>query len=259
MEKKIASWYSGFRTTKYLVEPNFCVALLLSEDENPNKWEQQLHVIAYNILNRLEDSDLMEYAGQIMDGVNEGYQVQEDEGYPGLFIPGESETGLEDIPEPVKESKPILSKVPETASYEAEFDELLSLAEDQSQSNQDSFFSPTPSSGGSDPFGSSGAADPFSSGSSGFGTPSSEPIPSNVSGAPESKEILMKLQNLERTMPKKPASADKDTQFNYLEKKVAFLEEKINVLSGLINTLQRKELEIKDKNEVIAKLMALLS
>ncbi len=44
-----------------------------------------------------------------------------------------------------------------------------------------------------------------------------------------------------------------------LEKKVGFLEQKITVLSKLIRGLQAKELEVNEKNELIAKLLALLS
>ena len=60
-------------------------------------------------------------------------------------------------------------------------------------------------------------------------------------------------------MPTQPKTDDKDQIFAYLEKKVGFLEQKITVLSKLIRGLQAKELEVNEKNELIAKLLALLS
>ncbi len=268
--RKLVSWYSGFRTTNYLVEPNFCVALILDPDENPNKWEVPLHAIAYNVLKNLKDPDLFEYLQQIQEGLNEGYLVEGEEGYPGMYQYDETFEEEEVELEASAEVKTESSSGEKEPDYEAEFDELLSLAQDQTEgiAENNSSFSPANSSGETDPFSGGGSGDPFAStgdSSSAFTprgnaqTSATAPTAANLPDTPEAKQILTNLGNLDNKMPKKPTSDDKTQLFNYMEKKVAFLEEKINVLSQLVNTLQRKELEIREKNELIAKLMALLS
>ena len=288
--RKLVSWYSGFRTTNYLSKPNFCGAMILSPDENPNKREELLHVVTYNILEHLEDPDFMDYLAQLLEGLNEGFLVEPEDGYPGLYDP-DSESFDVDATEQSsqgaeQQSTKSNAEQSKTEDYEAEFDELLALAEDQSaeppsesefspSSEEKSFSSSDPfgSSASSDPFSSSSSSDPFSSSSSsaqedgGSFKPSTEDFPKSTTAAssaqipesPEAEEILAELNNLDRTMPKKPTSGEQADLFNYLEKKVAFLESKINSLSKLVGTLQRKEIEIKEKNEVIAKLLALLS
>jgi hypothetical protein len=59
-------------------------------------------------------------------------------------------------------------------------------------------------------------------------------------------------------IPKSAGTTDKDAYFSFLEKKVNVLEQKINVLTGLIKNVQLKESEIGQKNDVIKKLLVLL-
>ena len=121
--------------------------------------------------------------------------------------------------------------------------------------------------GGSDPFGtSSGGEDPFaaSGAPAGFGGPAPATGPSMASmapsdGTPMADSVLQELKKLDRTMPSNPGSANREAQFAFLEKKVAFLEAKIGVLSKLIRGLQAKEIELNEKNDLIGKLLALLS
>lgn len=279
---RLVSWYSGFKTTNYLVRPDFCVGLILSEDENPAKWEEPLHVIAYNVLLHLEDPDFIDYLEQLYNGLNEGYLVEPEEGYPGLPYEEEENVVPSDVDRVHSESVVRESDSKSEPDYEAEFDELLSLADEGLGDSSTSAFE---SSGGgtssfgasstsasdpfggtssSDPFGGSSAMDPFggsstagSMSSSSFGAPS-KPV-QTVPQGPDSSSILAQLQELDKKLPPPPTGANVEQQFSYMEKKVMVLEEKLNLLSKLVSTLQLKEAEIREKNDIIAKLLMLLS
>ena len=60
-------------------------------------------------------------------------------------------------------------------------------------------------------------------------------------------------------MPKVPADKSNDKMISYLEAKVTLMEKKMGILSKLTNQIQLKDKEIKEKNEIIAKLLVLLS
>jgi hypothetical protein len=275
----LVSWYSGFRTTEYIAKPNFCVVLVLEAGENANAYEDQLRVICYNVLTRIEDNDFYEYMEGILDDVNGGYQIDPLEGYIGEGSVVEEDV-FDDIGDPFEDepvSTPPSNNIAPAASSPApaqddDFSELLALAEEQSSVNNGTTNGGTmandPFSTSEDPFASNKggsetfAGDPFensaSSSSSSFSSPPSPSMSANDS-APETAIIIQELKKLDRTVPKKPNSTDRNVQFKHMEKQVNYLEAKITILSKLIRGLQAKEIELKDKNELIAKLLALLS
>jgi hypothetical protein len=277
----IASWYSGFRTTKYIGKPNFCVALVLRQGENPNAWEEPLRPICFNVLSKLEDDDLLSYMDYVLSNINQGFAIEPFEGY--VADTGDSapvqEVAKTSVPNLLGTSTPAPAQ---PAAADDDFSDLLAMAEEQASARQGS---ESRGAGGVDPFASASnpfgassaqsadpfAGDPFASKAkaapSGGFTPATSPSVASPKGlplptddpAPETRAILQELQNLDRTMPSKPSGDDQNAIFAFYEKKVAFLEAKIGVFGKLIRGLQAKEVELNEKNDLIAKLLALLS
>lgn len=267
----LVSWYSGFRTTKYLARPDFCVALLISGGGSPNIWEDQLKIVAYNVLSKLESSDFQAYLQKVIDSIRADEKIEPFEGFNSSEpeIPVKSATPPKPLPTVTSSSPKPKKKVDD------DFSDLLALAETQANetSGVDSAFKTgaDPFASGKDPFASSaadpfakaGSSDPFASAANtSKASTAATSIPSgkeNLSSTPETNLILDELKNIDKKMPSQPAADNKDQLFAYLEKKITLLEAKITVLSKLIRGLQAKEVELNEKNDLIAKLLALLS
>ena len=56
----IASYYSGFKNTNYIGQPDYCVTLLLGAGENPNEYERPLMKVTNNLLADLGGSGFEE-------------------------------------------------------------------------------------------------------------------------------------------------------------------------------------------------------
>jgi hypothetical protein len=273
----LISWYSGFQSTRYIAKPNFCVTLLADLNENANKWEMPLEIITHNLLSKLENPNFHTILGQYLGAIQKGYRIDPVAGFVSQYdeAPSASASTPAQVPAPVPApppsvAAPIVTPSSVSSSSKGDFDDLMDLVEPDSAAV-----------GGSDPFAASGS-DPFGTGSPSkdpFAGPSpfastSSPSPQAAptsSGKPMtasatnydphamSKAIVMELEKIDRGIPQRPNTDNADLLVKFLEKKVAFLESKIGILSKLVQGLQAKETELSEKNELIGKLLLLFS
>lgn len=273
---RIASFYSGGYNNPYVGKPNYAVAVVLGKGENPDKYEKPLRILCNNLLIHLDDVDFDYYFQQMYEIVRQG-RLDE------LKI----ERGSNSEPEQPTEA----NLNPISSDDDALFDDLLETVSedipDDLKFDEDAFRRSLQEQDEDDPFGA--GADPFSSGSS----PSSDDDdadslfdealgnePAGFDGDPFSKletpkptistkklkqqqaqgmNLLAELEKIKERLPKKPADSSPERQVKYLEQKVGMLENMLSVLSKIAQQLQKKDQELMEKDEIISKLLLLLS
>jgi len=275
---RIASFYSGGYNNPFVGKPNYAVALLLSQGENPDNYEKGLRIVTNNVLVHLDDDDFTGYFNEIFDVIKQGKidEIKIDRKNVSAPAPKEIHT-TETIGMKLKtEEKDI-------------FDDLLATVQEKpSQSgtfDADAFKKSLEESAaalGSDPFGgTSNAADPFGGGGSNASDPfanaetktedlfSGDPFakiqparPMGVQPAQKvikASQLINDLNSIDQKIPKPPSDSTPDKMVGYLEQKVGLLEKKISILSQISNQLQMREKELEEKNDLIGKLLLLLS
>ncbi|GAB4310536.1 MAG: hypothetical protein Kow0069_10780 [Promethearchaeota archaeon] len=273
----LASFYSGGYKSNFVGKPNYCVTLLLEPNENALKFERVLVVATNNLLRHLDDEDfalmMEDLFLKIKAGDFDAIKVERSEG--------------EVIPELDEES--------EGVGEERElFEDLVAAADELEDEEPDAeaFERASSTSTAADPFGGSQAApgaaadpfaaDPFASGPSGStpsaaadpfaadpfasgpgaATPGTGPAPPPMMGAagPSTPVLLRDLKVLDMKKPEQPSGAFSEKErVAYLEKLVDWFEQKLGVLSKIARKLQEKEKEVQEKDELIGKLLTLLS
>jgi hypothetical protein len=262
----MASWYSGFQSTKYIGRPNFCVSILIPAHENPNKWEDQLEIITYNILSSLESRNFGNVMAEIYDNLNAGLPIKPFEGFV------RTEDALASAAPPTRAASPTAPRsAPAPAPKPADdFSDLLSLVDTGGDNSAGKSGTSDPFATGGDPFAATGAksSDPFANDPFAKKSAVASAAPAAIGATPakagpvdpqaQSKAVIAELEKIDRGMPQRPNTDNADQMVKFLEKKVAFLESKIAILSKLVQNLQAKEMELNEKNDLIAKFLALL-
>ncbi len=272
----IASYYSGFKNTNYIGAPDYCVTLLLDNDDNPNDYEKVLIKITNNLLTKIGSSEMT----TLLSETYENLELRE-------FDDIKVERGKIDFDEKPVEKKPIATTSSATLTEEEKIFADLMQSEDLGVADKefDSKISDFESAGAPDPFAGAGAADPFAADpfakkASGSTTDPFAANPFDEAQKPSmskaflgdealgmkmfeqkrttAAEIVNKLDALENIKPEKPNIADKEANYKYLENLVAFLEEKVKMLGTLANSVRDLEKSHEEKDQLIGKLLLLL-
>ncbi|MHA1819250.1 MAG: hypothetical protein ACTSU2_13410 [Promethearchaeota archaeon] len=269
---RIASFYSGGYDNPYVGRPNYAVALVLSRNEKPTDYEKALRVITNNLLIHLEDENFDEYLENIFKMIKAGRANE-------IKIERRRVTNVK--PKRIETTETIKDHI-KTSEEQDIFDELLATVADEEvpedlKFDEDAFRKELESQKSMDPFGSSAstkaAADPFSGGSASSGdlfsttsdpfakltTETPKPAEKPSITAPKISKILNDLNALDNKMPSPPADKSPEKMVQYLEQKVGYLEKKLSIVSQIATLLQSKERELDEKNELISKLLILLS
>lgn len=267
---RLCSFYSGGYNSPYVGKPNYGIALMLDVGENPDIYEKPLRKITNNLLLHLDDDDFSSYFENV-------YHIIKENRFDEIKIERRKVSGS--IPHAIETTSTIgtKSKIDEDKDI---FDDLIATVGDDftNDDSGDDLFGGSSSSkpsaddpfggGSSDPF--AGSSDPFSSSSDDLFSPSSvsNPFDKMAASTPKSKKtkkvvatskLMRDLQSIEDKIPKPPSDPSSEKLVKYLENKVVFLERKMGILSQIANTLQAKDKEIQEKDDLIAKLLLLLS
>jgi len=270
----IASYYSGFKNTNYIGQPDYCVTLLLEAGENPNEYERPLMKITNNLL-----ADLGGVGFESL--LAETYALVDSKQFDEIKI-ARGGAALDEAP---VEHKAIATVSSATITDEEKiFQDLmgsadLNISDSEFDSKKTDFdksaasgdpFSADPFSGGaaSDPF----AANPFAGGATADPfADSQKPSLAKSFGLDEAvgkamftqkrttaADIVTKLDQLESRKPQAPAGDDETAKFKHLESLVGFLEEKVKMLGTLANSVRDLEKSHEEKDAIIGKLLLLL-
>ncbi|MHA1146917.1 MAG: hypothetical protein ACTSR8_01595 [Promethearchaeota archaeon] len=268
-----ASFYSGGYQSNYIGKPNYCVTLLLDDEDNPNEYEKVLIKVTNNLLSAMDSVDDFDFDAMMMDTFNK-LDVKD---FDGIKV-SRTEV-IEEGPAPKKSlattSSAILSDEEKIFADLMESDELnVNIA--GSGSDLDAF----EKAGAGDPF-SGEAANPFGGGASATTNrdiyaenPFDDAQKPSFEAAfkideaigktmfqqkkTTAAEIVEKLDSLENSRPPKPSEGDKEAQFKYLETLVGFLEEKVKILGTLANQVKDLQKTDEEKDQLIGKLLLLL-
>jgi len=273
----IASYYSGFKNTNYIGQPDYCVTLLLGGSENPNEYEHPLMKITNNLL-----ADLGGMGFETL--LSETYALVDSKQFDEIKIA----RGGGVLDETPVEHKAIATTSSATLSDEEKiFQDLmgsadLNISDSEFDSKKSDFeksaatgdpFSADPFSGGAapnafseNPFagGSGGAtADPFADSQKPslgkqFGLDDAVGKAMFTQKRTTAADIVSRLDQIEKNKPQAPAGADEAAKFKYLEALVGFLEEKVKMLGTLANSVRDLEKSHEEKDALIGKLLLLL-
>ena len=275
----IASYYSGFKNTNYIGQPDYCVTLLLGAGENPNEYERPLMKVTNNLLADLGGSGFEEL-------LSDTYVLIDNKQFDEIKISRRGGAALDEAP---LEHKAIATTSSATLSDEEKiFQDLMGSADlNISDSEFDSKKSDFDKSGAvgdpfsSDPFSRAGATasdpfaeNPFSGGGGATADPfadSQKPSIGKMLGIDDAvgkamftqkrttaADIVARLDQLEKNKPIAPAGADETAKFMHLESLVSFLEEKVKMLGTLANSVRDLEKSHEEKDALIGKLLLLL-
>ncbi|MHA1732868.1 MAG: hypothetical protein ACTSU5_13060 [Promethearchaeota archaeon] len=290
-----ASFYSGGYKSNFIGKPNYCVTLLLEKDESAIKFERVLVKITNNLLRHLNDEDFEEYIRDVFEKVKSGdFDAITIERGDGEVIPELDEDESQEI----SEERQIFEDLVAAAEEISEGDSDAAAAFDRAGGSDPFSAEADPFGGTADPFaatpGGSGAspsadpftADPFSTGADPFAatpggsgaSPSADPFtadpfstaepptpsapaPMMKSTGPSTPQLMRDLKILDMKKPKEPAggSPTDSQRVDYLEKLVGWFEQKLSLLSKIAKKLQDKEQEVQEKDDLIGKLMLLIS
>lgn len=283
-----ASFYSGGYQSNYIGKPNYCVTLLLEDEENPVEYERVLIKVTNNLLTKLDDDDfdyLLMDMFQKLDA-KEFDEIKVDRGAIDL-----------DEESPAPKKKFATTSSISMSEEEKIFADLMDSTEFSADTEKDSKLADFESAGGAtgpdpfaeDPFSGGGggaAADPFGGGGGGgpkaapkanafaedpFAT-SQKPDLAKAFGIDETigkkmfketktsaADIIRNLDLLESKKPEPPADpSDKEKNYEYLKDLVDFLEEKVKILGTLVTSVRELEKAQEEKDAIIGKLLLLV-
>jgi len=281
-----ASFYSGGYQSNYVGKPNYCVTLLLENDDNPIEYERVLIKVANNLLTKLDSDDIDYLLMDLYEKLDQkefddikvdrgGFEFEEEEEKlaPKKKLATTSSASLSDeerIFADLLDSTELDSSDKELDSKMADFQKVSPGAADP--------FAADPFSGGSaaDPFGGGGGGGSTAQKSTGFEEDpfagAQRPDLAKAFGIDEAlgkemfkktktsaAEIIKKLESLESSRPQKPADlSDKEKNYAYLKDLVDFLELKVKTLSTLVSSVKDLEQAQEEKDAVIGKLLLML-
>lgn len=288
-----ASFYSGGYQSNYIGKPNYCVTLLLGDEENPVEYERVLIKVTNNLLTKLDDDDfdyLLMDMFQKLDA-KEFDEIKVDRGAIDL-----------DEESPAPKKKFATTSSISMSEEEKIFADLMDSTEFSADTEKDSKLADFESAGsaggatGTDPF----AEDPFSGGGGGGGGATADPFGGGGGGpkaAPKANafaedpfatsqkpdlakafgidetigkrmfketkssaaDIIRNLDLLESKKPEPPADpSDKEKNYEYLKDLVDFLEEKVKILGTLVTSVRELEKAQEEKDAIIGKLLLLV-
>jgi hypothetical protein len=257
---KMVSFYSGGYDSPYVGKPNYSIALILDKDENPDDFEKPLRILTNNILIHLDDRNFDLYFRDIFTKIQDG-------GINEFKI--ERKMDSNSAPKEIVTSDSISLKMT-SDEEDSLFDELLATVSDDEvpdslKFDEESFRESLKQESAVDPFGGSLGkmeevfkGDPFASSTRGdlLKTQKKQPTPSSIS---QTSKVLNELKNIDGKIPKEPMDKTPENMIGFLEQKVGYLEKKISLLSQIARQIQLKDKEIDEKNELIGKLLVLLS
>ncbi|MHA1274079.1 MAG: hypothetical protein ACTSQS_11675 [Promethearchaeota archaeon] len=272
--QNLASYYSGFKNTNYIGQPDHCITLVLDKGDNPAEYEKVLIKVTNNLLTTLGTDEFDEVIQETFELLREK-NFDEIKVIRGASIPSEEESTK-------KEVIPTISSA-SLSDEEKIFAELMESEElSQTDSAFDSKMADFEKSLSGDPFsGGSSVSDPFGGGAAQAGSrdifaenpfdAAQKPSFEAAFGVDETvgktlfqkkkttaAEIVAKLDSLEKSKPKKPDTDDKEALFKYLEALVGFLEEKVKILGTLANEVKELQKADEEKDQLIGKLLLML-
>ncbi|MCP4762400.1 MAG: hypothetical protein GY870_11515 [archaeon] len=260
---KIVSFYSGGYDSPYVGKPNYSIALILDPNENPNVFEKPLRILTNNILLHLDDPNFDDFFVDIFSKIQEG---------------GINEFKIERKTESIPTPKEIVTSDSINLNISSEeedslFDELLATVSedeipDSLKFDEESFRKSIKQDSVNDPFGGNIGGntedsdelfkgDPFAPSKQEDIFKSSTSIKTDISS--QSTKIIEDLEKINKKIPKEPSDKTPENMVAFLEQKVGYLEKKISLLSQIARQIQLKDKEIEEKNDLIAKLLVLLS
>lgn len=294
----IASFYSGFGEN-FISKPNYCVTLLLKSNEKAIEYERVLVKATNNLLRHLTDDDFEEYMEDIFHKINsKDFDAIKIEREPTDEEPAEEEVEISEERQIFENLVAAADEIEDgDASAAAEFDQAASVGADPfGGAGADPFAGSTASGGSSsdpfadnpfaeNPFSEAGpkpasptpadanpfAENPFAAGASSTQpapspapkpvtpTPGPSPGPQKPTG-PSTPQLIKDVKVLDMKKPSAPAGqAAPEARIEYLEELVTWFEKKLSVLSKIAKKLQDAEQEMREKDELIGKLMLLVS
>ncbi len=292
----LASFYSGGYKSNFIGKPNYCVTLLLDRNENAIQYERVLIKATNNLLRHLNDDDFEIYMSDVYAKIKAGdFDAIKIERSEGEVIP-ELDEAQDAGSQEISEERAIFENLVAAAEEIESGDEADQAAFDQtgtadpfgstanpfgdSPAAKDPFATdpftakPAPAVPSADPFAADPfaaqpapatpkadpfATDPFAAKS----TPAAKPaVPMMKPAGPSTPQLIKDLKILDMKKPSAPADqkamAEKD-RVEYLENLVSWFEQKLSMLSKIAKKLQEKEAEVTEKDELIGKLLLLLS
>ncbi|MBD3350664.1 MAG: hypothetical protein GF364_04170 [Candidatus Lokiarchaeota archaeon] len=267
---RIASFYSGGYNSPYVGKPNYAVAAILAPGEKPDDYEKPLRKICNNLLIRLEDAEFDMY-------FHDMYKLLRDNKFDEIKI--DRKKGAGPKPKEIETTTSISEKIKKTEEKDL-FDDLLATVSDEEvpddlKFDEEAFRKSVKEN--ADPFGSNAST---SGSQNAIGTAESAPADPFAGASPVDKikqvekktpklmspkvkistsKLVNDLKKLEERMPNKPSSEDPEKIIKYLERKVNVFEKMLSLVSKIAGQLQNKERELDQKNELISKLLLLLS
>lgn len=271
---RIASFYSGGYDKPFVGKANYCVAVVLNAGENPDDFEKPLRILCNNLLIKLQDADF-DYQMQ------KAFELLEQHRFSEIKIERKAvETTV--APKPIETTTTIGQKIKEKATTKKDiFDDLLATVSteevpDDLKFDEKAFRESMKKTAADDPFGGSGKKvedEVFGGASSGedifagaqpfekfekaqeAATPKAEPKAAKL----VTSALLDELKSWQSKIPTEPSEKTPEKMMSFLETKVGVFEKMISIMSKIANQLQAKEKELDDKNELIAKLLLILS
>lgn len=270
---RIASFYSGGYDKPFVGKANYCVAVVMNAGENPDDFEKPLRILCNNLLIKLQDVEFDYH-------LQKAFELLEQHRFSEIKIERKAvETAA---PKPIETISTIAQKTKEKAAAKKDiFDDLLASVSteevpDDLKFDEKAFRESMKKSAADDPFGGSGkkVEDDVFGGSGGgedifagaqpfekfekaqeAATPKAEPKAAKM----VTSALLDELKSWQSKIPNEPAEKTPEKMMSFLETKVGIFEKMIGVMSKIANQLQAKERELDDKNELIAKLLLILS
>jgi len=266
-----ASYYSGGYQSNYIGKPNYCVTLLLEENDNPNEYEKVLIKVTNNLLTQMDQGD---FDAVLLDT----FQKLDERRFDDIKVTRDA-TKIEETSAPKKELATTSSA--SISDEEKIFAELMESEDlDTKDKEFDSKLSDFEKSAvSSDPFSAGASTDPFTANPF-AATGSDDPFATNPFDAAQkpsldkafgvdealgkamfqqkrttAAEIVIRLDSLEKNRPQKPKTDDKESKYKYMETLVSFLEEKVKILGTLANQIKDLENAHEEKDKLIGKLL----
>lgn len=273
-----ASFYSGGYQSNYIGKPNFCVTLILRENENPNEYEKVLIKVTNLLLTQMDKDDfdytLMDIFEKLKNKDFDSIKVRkaefefEEDSAPKKKLATTSSVSVSD-------EEKIFAELMESSELDTTDKDFDSKISDFSKSATSDPFAADPFAGGSaaDPFGGASTAEKVSPAIDAFAEnpfdAAQKPDLAKAFGLDEAigktmfkevkttaTDIIQKLDKLDTLKPRRLESgATQEENFQYLKNLVDHLEEKVKILSSLITQLRENEKQQEEKDAVIGKLL----